>query len=71
MTKLQLANYIVQLFFVRICRHETKVITGFNMTHASIDGTIGGNVKNYHIEYQYSILYWVLPFTGWFSDYIF
>ena len=74
MTKLALLNYIVQFFFIRICKHETKVITGFKMTSANFTNkgvSIGGDGYKYRIEYQYSIMYWIMPLTGWWSDYIY
>jgi len=49
MTKLKFLNYIVQIFFIRICKHvdkESKQIIGW------------------------SIIYWIVPFTGWNSSYL-
>lgn len=65
MTKLALINYVLQILFVRLCRSKEKVITGFKMTSGS-----GGNVQSYEIREWYSIMGFVLPFSGWSSDYV-
>lgn len=66
-------NYLLQVFFVRLTRHQIHVIDKMNVTEASmcLDGSIGigGNILASHYEQWYSIQYWILPFTGWNTEF--
>jgi hypothetical protein len=57
MSKLGIANrFFFQLFFVRLTKHTENTIVNYNL--------IG-------ITQWYSIQYWILPFTGWQTDFIY
>lgn len=63
MTKLYFLNYfILQLFFIRLTRHTQKV------KYLYIDYGLNSCVK-FRFEKWYSIQYWVIPFTGWNTDF--
>ena len=55
MTLLGYMNYIVQFLFIRI--------------YASYDANGETDRKKWTIK-GYGVLYWVVPFTGWFNSYI-
>lgn len=55
MTILGCINYVVQLFFIRI--------------YASYDANGKTDRELWTIK-GYGILYFVLPFTGWFNNYV-
>jgi hypothetical protein len=69
MSKLEMANRILQIFFIRLTRHSERRILDGNVTEASVlsDGSIGVGmtITQSKIFEWYSIMYWVVPFTGW------
>lgn len=75
MTKLEFVNkFIFQLFFARLTRCQERIIDKVDFYETSItpDGFgWGGNVRESHIEQWYSIMFWVVPFTGWNSKFKF
>ena len=74
MTWLKAINvFILQWFFVRLTRHSEKLITQFTLKEISVihNGGLGfGGSGKIETHQWYSIQYWVLPCTGWWSDYI-
>ena len=73
MTKLKFINvFFLQWFFVRLTRCQEKVISDFNLYEISLmpDGSFApaGNVKYKKLEW-YSMQYWIIPCTGWWSDF--
>jgi hypothetical protein len=75
-TRLGLLNFcLLQFFFIRLTRCERKVITKFDLE--SIDLMPGGvfvpsgRVREFEIESWYAIQYWIVPFTGWSSDFVY
>ena len=75
MTWLKAINvFILQWFFVRLTRHNEMVISEFTLKEVSImpDGLVNMGVQgSSNIHQWYSIQYWVLPCTGWWSDFIY
>lgn len=73
MSRLEFFNRsLFQWLFIRLTRCERNVIDGFDITEVSqlLNGYgIGGNVTSSRIESWYSIQYWVVPLTGWSSDF--
>lgn len=74
MTKLFFLNYfILQLFFIRLTRNTQRVIDDIDIHEVSLlrDGGcgIGGVIRKSHVEQWFSIQYWVIPFTGWNTDF--
>jgi hypothetical protein len=67
-TPLAICNYILQLFFIRVTRCQETHITGFSLKSVSLNG-VSGIVKSKEIHQWYSIQYWIVPFTGWFTDF--
>lgn len=57
MTKLQLTNYLLQIFFIRLTRCLKADSPGVSIN------------KKY--KQRWAIKYWVVPFTGWISDFKF
>jgi hypothetical protein len=73
MSWLGLFNRIVlQWFFIRLTKCSEKRIEEFNLQSYDLmpDGNISsrgtGKVNNYQ---WYSIMYWVVPFSGWDSNF--
>jgi hypothetical protein len=75
MTWLKAINvFILQWFFVRLTRHNEKVITEFILKDISImpDGLAGmGGAGKVSIHQWYSIQYWILPCSGWGNEFIY
>lgn len=74
MTWLMLINTFLQFLFIRLTRHENKIINEFKLTSASMTvGGIGvsGSIEKYKIETYYSIQGYIVPLTGWWSDFIY
>lgn len=71
MTFLQISNYFLQFFFIRLTLCE--VITDFTVDEISFvqnnSFEIGGKVKE--TRNFYALQYFVLPFSGWTSDFIY
>lgn len=73
MSLLGLSNRIIfQWFCVRLTKHQEERIESFNF--ASIDlidnGSFASRGTGKTVKYQwYSIQYWIVPTTGWNSDY--
>jgi hypothetical protein len=70
---LGLVNRIIfQWFFVRLTKHQMRKVTDYNLQSYDImpDGEISsrgvGEVKIYQ---WWSFQYWVLPLSGWSTDY--
>lgn len=78
MTKLEFVNkFILQLFFVRLtrCREIKDVYTPLNeisVIQPNADGYFWpiSNFKKVTSQW-YSIMFWVVPFTGWNSKFKF
>lgn len=73
MSKLKFINvFLLQWFFVRLTRCQERVVTEFDMYEISLmpDGSFapGGRAK-YKTYQWYSIQYWIIPCTGWWSDF--
>jgi hypothetical protein len=65
---------LFQWFFIRLTRCQEKLIE--NYTLHSFDLMIDGNISSKGVgkikTYQwYSFQYWILPLTGWKSDFIY
>jgi hypothetical protein len=68
-------KYFLQYFFIRLARCEDKKIKKNNnltsvrvVDGGSLEITSDDNVKLYK---WFSILYWVKPYSGWNSDFIY
>lgn len=75
MTKLKFVNYfILQFFFVRLTRCTENVIYDYKVHNISFVNdkglSIGGQGK-IRKEQWYSLQFWILPFTGWSTDFIY
>lgn len=72
---LGLANRIIlQWFFIRLAKQQDEVVTEYTMHAVSMMpggqfSTMGVGKKEK--QYWYSIMYWVVPLTGWSTDYIY
>jgi len=73
MTKLYFVNrFILQFFFIRLTRHIEHIIHNYEVIEISqVNGgglSINGKaeIKN---QQWYSIQYFVIPFTGWTTDF--
>lgn len=73
MSRLKALNvFILQWFFVRLTKHqeiriEDFVYVGYNMMP---DGSMTPFGNGTRVTYQwYSIQYWVVPCTGWWSKF--
>jgi hypothetical protein len=64
MTILGFTNYILQIFFIRLTRNEEKRIKSLNLTSYSIGQGIAGTIGDSETVQWYSIMYFVVPFTG-------
>jgi hypothetical protein len=62
MSGLEIANRTLQIFFFRIVRHTTEIWSPAGENSKSLVG---------YKTNGYSIMLFVLPFTGWETDYIF
>lgn len=74
MTKLALLNYFCQFLFFRIARCQQRVIDSFSLDSASMtrDGmTVSGRIKAERTEQSYSLIFFIVPLTGWKNDYIY
>lgn len=78
MTKLEFVNkFIFQLFFVRLTRcretkQEYKPLAHPQQLQANEDGYFWPLADVIDVTYQwYSIMFWVVPFTGWNSKFKF
>ena len=64
--------YLLQFLFIRLTRHQNRVITKFDIYEISITNRgpeTGGKIREFHFVQYYSLMYWVVPFTGWGNDY--
>jgi len=75
MTKLKTINiFFFQWFFVRLTKCSEKRITNYKLISFDLmpDNSIGsrgvGQIKHFQ---WYCIQYWILPLTGWKTDFIF
>ena len=67
MSLLGLLNFILlQWFFIRLGR--IVEINEIDIDYVTVNG-VGGNVRQKTVGYK--ILKWIVPLTGWWSDYIF
>lgn len=72
MTRLGFINiFLLQWFFIRLAKHTDKIIDGFEPTSFSPFGGLQGNITASRTIQWYSIMWSVLPLTGWWSDYIY
>lgn len=76
MSKLYFLNrFILQWFFIRLTRNEKKIIEKFRLDECSqmTDGSysLGFSHKPEDVKIQrwFSIQYWVIPGTGWGTDF--
>lgn len=75
MTKLKAVNvFVFQWFFVRLTKHTERRIE--NYTVHSFDLMSGGGISSRgngetKIYQWFSFQYWILPCTGWWSDFIY
>lgn len=73
MSKLKFFNaFLLQWFFVRLTKCQEKVVTEFDMYEVSImpDGSFApSGTAKYKTFQWYSLQYWVIPCTGWWSDF--
>jgi hypothetical protein len=75
MSKLGFFNrFVFQLFFIRLAKNQEnkvktmKIVSYDLMSDGSISSRGYGNTELWQ---WYSIMYWVKPFTGWSSDYVY
>lgn len=75
MTKLKAANvFFFQWFFIRLTKHIDKRVTDYVlqsidlMQNGSYASRGTGKIKAFQ---WYSIQYWILPLTGWWSDFVY
>lgn len=72
---LKLINiFILQWFFIRLTKCNEILIYEYEVH--SYDLMIDGNISSRgtgksKLTYWYSLQYWVVPFTGYFSDFIY
>jgi hypothetical protein len=74
MTKLEFVNKVfLQWFFIRMTRCQRKVFTEFKMYEISIvpGGYAPGGTGKYKTEQWDSIQGWIIPLTGWSTDFKF
>lgn len=74
MSILELSNRIIfQWFFVRLTRCSQRIIDEVEMVEVSMlhDGChgVGGNILKSHREQWYSFQGWIIPLTGWNTDF--
>lgn len=74
MTSLYFVNrFILQFACIRLTRHTEHIIDKIDYFECSLIGPgeygMGGNILASHYEQYYSIQYWVVPFTGWSTEY--
>ena len=62
---------LFQWLFVRLTKHQEKVITKYNLHSVDVSIGIRGFTEDIVTYQWYSIQYWVLPLTGWKTDYIY
>lgn len=75
MTKLKAINiFFFQWFFARLTRYTEERITNYKIISFDLmpDNSIGSRGIGIIIKhYWYGIQYWILPTTGWKSDFIY
>ena len=75
MTKLKMINkFFLQWFFVRLTKCREKKVDDYEILSYDLmpDGSISSRGIGKTVTYQwYSIQYFILPTTGWNSDFIF
>jgi hypothetical protein len=74
MSKLGIANrFFFQLFFVRLTKHTENTWVTYNLTSFDItsSGIASRGTGKMETTQWYSIQYWILPFTGWQTDFIY
>lgn len=69
-------RFIFQHFFFRLARNSEKEIKSVDLKSANmVDGnslSVGYRINEYGDTYQwYSLMLFVVPYTGWGIDYIF
>lgn len=66
--------FFLQWFFIRLAKGSEKKVTNFDMKEVSLmpdlSLVVGGKVDYKEVKY-YAFLYWIVPLTGWWSDYKF
>jgi len=70
MTKLGFTNYVLQWFFIRLTKHQETIIVSPYVTDISFQTGFHRFGDILDVEW-YSIQYWILPLTGWWSDFIY
>lgn len=75
MSRLKAVNiFLLQWFFIRLTKHRENRLDNFEIRGYDLmsDGTVSPRGKGVFETYQwYSIQFWVLPLTGWWSVYIY
>lgn len=74
MTRLGFINiFILQWFFIRLARNQERIIDKFEPTSYSIgpNGGMEGKITASRTITWYSIMWCIVPLTGWWSDYIY
>lgn len=76
MTKLYFINrFVLQWFFIRLTRNEERVIKKIRLVEFSqmLDGSfsmwVDYDEKDVDVMEWFSIQYWVIPRTGWETDF--
>lgn len=75
MTKLKAINvFLLQWFCIRLTKHKESRIENFKVHSVDLmpNGSISSRGTGETVDYEwYSIQYWIVPLTGWRTDYIF
>ena len=67
-------RFFFQLFCVRLCKSQQQRVESFEVLSYDLmsDGNIGSRGSGKIVKYQwYSLMLWVVPFTGWGSDFVY
>ena len=74
MSKLKAINIILQFFFIRLTKCSEKVVGDYKVISYDMmpDGSVSSRGIGNTITYEwYSLQYFILPLTGWWSDFIY
>lgn len=71
MTRLGALNFLLQFFFIRLTR--VRECTEARPWECSMlpDGSFGMGFRQVRVQRYWAIMYWVVPFTGWWSKFIY